>query len=275
MPHPDTASPAHDAGLLADLIAIQKQRMNRRRWLGLAAGTGLSVAGCGGGAADASPSTTGSCVAIPEETAGPYPADGSNTVGGQVANALALAGIVRRDMRSSIAGATGVAAGVPLTVNLQLINTNGGCANLADHAVYLWHCDREGRYSLYSSGVTGENYLRAVQVSGADGRLSFTTIFPGCYDGRVPHMHFEVFRNSAQATSFANRIRTSQLAFPTDIAGSIYNGAEGYSASRANFAAISFATDMVFRDGVTQQLASMSGDLANGFTASLTVGVPA
>src|SRR6185369_5639030 len=113
------------------------------------------------------------------ETAGPYPADGSNAN----LNALALSGIVRSDIRSSIAGATGVAAGVALTVRLALVNTNGSCADLAGYAVYLWHCDRDGQYSLYSAGVTGENYLRGVQVSDSDGMVSFTTIFPGCYSG--------------------------------------------------------------------------------------------
>lgn len=289
--------PRHDAGLLTDLHTLQAQTLRRRRLLGLAtgvattAGMGLLLGGCGGGgdaASDSSTSSTsssggssgssssnGSCSVIPEETAGPYPGDGSNSSGGQIANALALSGILRRDMRSSIAGASGVAAGVPLTITLQLVNTNGGCANLADFAVYLWHCDREGRYSMYSSGVTAENYLRAVQVSGSDGQLSFVTIFPGCYDGRMPHMHFEVFRNSAAATSFANKIRTSQIAFPTDVCTSIYNNADGYASSRTNLARISFATDNVFSDGVTQQLAAVSGDLVNGYTASLTVGVPA
>ncbi len=279
--------PRHDAGLLTDLQTLNAQILQRRRLLGLA-GMGLLLGGCGGGSADAAASGTNSsgsgtgtgggsvssCTVIPEETAGPYPGDGSNTVNGQVANALALSGILRRDMRSSIAGASGVAAGVPLTIELQLVNSNAACANLADYALYLWHCDREGRYSMYSSGITAENYLRAVQVSGSDGKLSFLTIFPGCYDGRMPHLHFEVFRSSAQATRFSNKIKTSQIAFPTDICQSVYNNADGYATSRTNFARISFATDNVFSDGVTLQLASMSGDLVNGYTASLLVGVP-
>ncbi|MBN8505088.1 MAG: intradiol ring-cleavage dioxygenase [Burkholderiales bacterium] len=275
----------HPEGLLADLPILLAQQQHRRRLLTLSAG--LLLAGCGGGGSDSdgtaatpapSPSPSpapapSSCALIPEETAGPYPGDGSNSSGGQIANALALTGIVRQDMRRSIAGASGLAEGVPLTLTLQLVNANGGCANLADYAVYLWHCDREGRYSMYSSGVTGENYLRAVQVSGSDGRLSFVTIFPGCYDGRMPHMHFEVFRSSAQATSFASKIRTSQIAFPTDVCTSIYNNAAGYTTSRTNFARISFATDNVFSDGTTLQMASVSGDLTNGYQATLVVGV--
>ncbi len=272
----------HDHGLIHDLQHLQRQALQRRRWLALSGAALLSA--CGGGAdAESSASagdssgggSTGSCSLIPEETAGPYPGDGSNTSNGSVANALALSGIVRRDMRSSIAGATGVAQGVALTVTLQLVNTNGSCANLADHAVYLWHCDREGRYSMYSSGITAENYLRAVQATGSDGTLSFTTIFPGCYDGRMPHMHFEVFRNTAQASSFANKIRTSQIAFPIDVCNSVYNNADGYSASRTNFARISFSSDNVFSDGTSLQMATVTGDLTNGFQARLVVGVGA
>jgi len=267
-----------------DLLQLQRQILRRRRllaWMGSAA----LLPACGGGGADASSSTptpstpstpgTGSCSLIPEETAGPYPGDGSNSSGGQIANALALSGIVRRDMRSSIAGASGVAQGLPLTVNLQLLNVNGSCASLADYAIYLWHCDREGRYSMYSAGVTNENYLRAVQATGSDGRLSFQTIFPGCYDGRMPHMHFEVFRSTAQASQFSNKIKTSQLAFPTDICQAVYNGVAGYETSRTNFARISFASDNVFSDGVSLQLATLAGDLTNGYTATLAIGVNA
>ncbi|WP_374436818.1 intradiol ring-cleavage dioxygenase [Inhella sp.] len=266
------------------LLQLQRQILRRRQLLAWMGGAALLPA-CGGGGTGTTSSTTtptppstpgtGSCSLVPEETAGPYPGDGSNSSGGQIANALALAGIVRRDMRSSIAGASGVAAGLPLTVNLQLVNVNGSCASLADYAIYLWHCDREGRYSMYSAGVTAENYLRAVQASGSDGRLSFQTIFPGCYDGRMPHMHFEVFRSTSQASQFSNKIRTSQLAFPTDICQAVYNGVAGYETSRTNFARISFASDNVFSDGVSLQLATLSGDLTNGYTATLTVGVNA
>ena len=67
--------------------------------------------------------------------------------------------------------------------------------------MYLWHCTADGNYSLYSSGITNQNYLRGVQVSDASGLVSFTSIFPGCYSGRWPHIHFEVYRSLALATS--------------------------------------------------------------------------
>jgi protocatechuate 3,4-dioxygenase beta subunit len=278
---------------------VQQVQARRRalRWLaaGAAGGSTLALWGCGGGgdAGSSAASTTGttgttgtgttgtgttgtttsSCTLIPEETAGPYPGDGSNSSSGGIANALALSGIVRSDIRSSIAGASGVAGGVPLQVVLQLVNTNGGCASLAGYAIYLWHCDREGRYSMYSSGVTAENYLRGVQVTGSDGTASFSTVFPGCYSGRVPHIHFEVYRSATTATSFSNKLRTSQLALPRDVSSTVYSTASGYSASVANLAAISFSTDNVFSDGVATQLATVTGDTGSGFVARLQVGI--
>ncbi|HYD60920.1 MAG TPA: intradiol ring-cleavage dioxygenase [Noviherbaspirillum sp.] len=295
---------SHDHGLAHDLETILKTASNRRqalRWLASGAAAALPLIGCGGGGGDSTTtastgtssstgssstttgtststasastaSTTASCSTIPEETAGPYPADGSNTLNGSTINALLLSGIVRSDIRASIAGATGVADGVPLTVKLQLVNTNSSCASLAGLAVYLWHCDRNGNYSLYSSGLTGENYLRGVQETDSSGMLTFTTIFPGCYSGRVPHIHFEVYPSLAKATSSSNKIKTSQLSFPNSVSTDAYT-ATGYSSSVTNLSRISFATDNVFSDGTSLQMATVTGSVSAGFVATLTVGV--
>ncbi|MBO9685248.1 intradiol ring-cleavage dioxygenase [Roseateles chitosanitabidus] len=280
----------HDQGLAHDLRVMQQ----RRRALGLLAGLagigGLTLVGCGGGGSETGTSTTSSsssgststgttttasCSVIPEETAGPYPGDGSNSNGSGIANALSLSGIVRSDIRGSIGTASGTAGGVPLTLTLKLVNTSSSCADLSGYAIYLWHCDREGRYSLYSSSIINENYLRGVQSTGSDGTVTFTTIFPGCYDGRMPHMHFEVYRTATAATSYANKIKTSQIAFPTDVCTTVYTSATGYASSLTNFNRISFATDNVFSDGYTTQLATLSGSVSAGYTATLTVGIAA
>lgn len=283
----------HDHGLAHDLqtfIHAATRRRQALRWL-LGAGT-VALVGCGGGSDDtddpststtsttATNTTTGtgattSCSVIPEETAGPYPGDGSNTSNGSIANALALSGIVRSDIRSSIAGSTGVAAGVPLSIEIRLVNTGASCADLSGYAIYLWHCDRDGKYSMYSSGITDENYLRGVQSTDSGGVASFTTIFPGCYSGRMPHMHFEIYRSASVATQYSNKLKTSQLTFPVDVCQTIYNGATGYSASISNLSQMSFATDNVFSDGVSLQVASISGDVVSGYTATLTVGISA
>jgi protocatechuate 3,4-dioxygenase beta subunit len=117
-------------------------------------------------------------------------------------------GVVRSDIRSSFAGLTGTADGIPLTIALTIVSATT-CDPLAAQAVYIWHCDRLGRYSLYSAGVTNQNYLRGVQAADAAGRITFQSIFPGWYAGRWPHIHFEVSPTLSGATSVANWIATS------------------------------------------------------------------
>ncbi|MCL6645707.1 MAG: intradiol ring-cleavage dioxygenase [Dehalococcoidia bacterium] len=202
---------------------------------------------------------------IPQETAGPFPGNGANGP-----NVLTESGIVRKDIRSSLGISTTQAQGVPLLVRLTLVDTSNGCRPLAGYAVYLWHCDREGRYSMYS--LPNENYLRGVQTSDAAGVVTFQTVFPGCYPGRWPHIHFEVYPGLEKATSAANKIATSQLAFPEDVCAEVYATA-GYEQSLQNLSRVSLQTDGIFRDGWQLQLAEMSGDRARGYTASLVVGL--
>ncbi len=280
----------HHGDLQSDLDQLLAGAVSRRRslrWL-FAGAAAVPLYGCGGGSTDtrstgtlagSAPSTTttatsggsGSCSVIPEETGGPYPADGTNSANGKVANALALSGINRPDIRWSIAGASGVAMGVALTVKLKIVNVGASCAGVAGATVYLWHCDRDGSYSMYSSAIVLENYLRGVQAADADGMVSFTTIFPGCYDGRMPHVHFEVYPTLDKASNAANRIKTSQFTFPLATCNEVYTAA-GYASSVRNLARISYATDNVFSDGTALQMASMSGDMVNGYVATLTVG---
>ena len=211
----------HDdfGGLQRDLVAT-RVAMDRRGLLRFAARFGvgagaLQLLGCGS-RSPTSPSTSGSgtssaggtgsgsatCTArIPEETQGPFPGDGSNGP-----NVLGSTGVVRSDIRSSFAGLNGTADGVPLSIVLTIVSAST-CAPLAGRAVYLWHCDRVGRYSLYSSGITNQNYLRGTQEADSSGRVSFTSIFPGCYAGRWPHIHFEVYPSLAGASIVSNKVR--------------------------------------------------------------------
>ncbi len=140
-------------------------------------------------------------------------------------------------------------------------------------AVYLWHCTAAGEYSLYSSTVVDENFLRGVQESDANGQVRFTTVVPGCYDGRWPHMHFEIFEGLTDAVSGRNSIKTTQLAIPAAVAEAVYADSR-YPRSASNLARVSLTSDMVFADdGGAQQLASMSGDNSAGYRAQLTVGI--
>jgi protocatechuate 3,4-dioxygenase beta subunit len=258
----------HDLGLQHDMSVL----LGRRRLLGLLAGAGLvAVAGCaasgspGGGPGGGAAVAAGADGEIPQETAGPFPGDGSNGP-----NILAESGIVRSDITTSFGSATGTAAGVPLRIELTVTDTAG--APVPGAALYLWHCDRDGKYSLYD--VEDQNYLRGVQEADASGKLAFTSIFPAAYPGRWPHIHFEVYPNLAAATSSDNAISTSQLALPQEVCERVY-ATDGYSASVANLAKTSLATDNVFSDGYQTQLATVTGDVDSGLVAGLTVPVAA
>jgi protocatechuate 3,4-dioxygenase beta subunit len=266
----------HDLGLRHDVDVL----VGRRRLLGLLGG--ITVAGAlaacgqssgtsGGSSPSASASTSSSASTgessgeVPDETAGPYPGDGSNGP-----NSLDDSGIVRSDIRSSYDISTNVAEGVPLTIRLTTRDAATGDA-FAGAAVYLWHCDRDGGYSLYT--VPEENYLRGVQEADATGTVQFTSVFPGCYDGRWPHIHFEVYSSLADATTSGPIVKTSQIALPKEACDAVY-ATSGYESSVSNLTRTSLSRDMVFRDdGAIHQLASMSGDAATGYTASLTIGV--
>src|SRR5215211_1655817 len=204
---------------------------------------------------------------IPEETSGPYPGDGSNG-----ANVLTQSGIVRRDITSSFGSSTTKAEGVPLSITMAINDFANDKAPLAGAAVYLWHCDRDGRDSLYSQGVTNENYLRGVQESDDAGQVKFDTIFPACYSGRWPHIHFEVYPSLAKATSSANKIATSQMALPEATSKAVYATA-GYEQSVRNLSRVNSDTDNVFSDGYDLQLPTVSGDASSGYQLAFTCAV--
>jgi protocatechuate 3,4-dioxygenase beta subunit len=234
--------------------------------------TGCGPSGASGTAsaiATASTAAGASCAIIPEETAGPYPGDGSNGP-----NVLAESGVVRSDIRSSFGSSTTVADGIPLTIQVT-IRDGADCVPLAGAAVYLWHCNREGEYSLYSQAVADENYLRGVQEADDNGLVKFQSIFPACYSGRWPHIHFEVYPSLDMATNEANKIATSQIALPKEACDAVYATA-GYEQSVSNMSQVSLTSDNVFGDdGGAQQLGTMSGSVAEGHTVALTVPVNA
>ncbi|KQP57110.1 intradiol ring-cleavage dioxygenase [Agreia sp. Leaf283] len=204
---------------------------------------------------------------IPDETAGPYPGDGSNG-----ADVLEESGIVRSDIRSSLGGGT-TAAGVPIALSLTILDMANNDAPFANVAVYVWHCDADGNYSMYSSGVENETYLRGVQVADGNGTVSYTSIFPACYSGRWPHIHFEVYPAIGDITDSANAIATSQVALPQDVCDTVY-ALSGYDGSSSNLSKVSLDSDNVFGDdGGALQLATVTGDATNGYQVALTVRV--
>jgi protocatechuate 3,4-dioxygenase beta subunit len=153
------------------------------------------------------------------------------------------------------------------------------CAALEGYAIYIWHCDAGGNYSLYSSSITNENYLRGVQVTDANGQVKFTTIYPACYSGRYPHIHFEIYPGLSSATTYKNSVLISQMAMPLDICQTVYNNATGYSQSVTNLAGVSLSSDNVFGDNtaaqIAQQTPALTGSVAAGYTGTILIGVGA
>jgi protocatechuate 3,4-dioxygenase beta subunit len=251
---------------------MEIEHIDRRRALTLFGGAGLAavVAACGGSdgatsaASTATSTTAAASGAIPEETAGPYPGDGSNGP-----DVLSRDGVVRRDITTSLGSGTR-AGGVPLTIELTVVDTKDGMRPVEGAAVYVWHCTREGGYSMYSQGVEDETFLRGVQAAGGDGTVTFTSVFPACYDGRWPHIHFEVYPDVGAATSGGQKLATSQIALPEDACTTVY-GEDGYEQSVANLSRVSLQSDMVFRDGWSKELGAMTGSVADGYTVRLTV----
>lgn len=300
------ARPHHEhpaEGLTADLD--QLRRLDRRRALGFLGlvSTSAFVTACGGasGASTATASTgsgatatptptptptptatatggtgssTGNCVQYATETNGPYPADGTNRSNGSTSNVITQNGFVRSDIRSSVSTGN-TAAGTELTLTVTLVDVNDDCAALEGYAIYVWHCDAEGDYSLYD--LPAEDFLRGLQTTDANGQVTFTTIVPGTYNGRYPHIHFEVFSSITNATTGRYAQLISQFAVPKETLASIYAQDTSYAASVNALNATTLSSDNVFGDNSDEQIdamtLAMSGSVAGGYTATATVGI--
>jgi protocatechuate 3,4-dioxygenase beta subunit len=272
-------------------IPNQPTRRQLLTLLGGASGLGLlTLAGCGSASSDAASTgragsrtlaTTATTVgststnaagnaavtsAVPEETGGPYPGDGSNGP-----DYLGMNGAVRSDIRTSL-GSSAAVAGVPLTIELTVLDLENSAKPLPNAAIYLWHCNQPGQYSMYSPGATNETFCRGIQPTNGSGTATFTSVWPGAYSGRWPHIHFQVYPSVSSATSASGKLKTSQIALPEEACDVVY-ATDGYSASIRNMAQTSLTTDMVFRDGWSQELATANGSPSNGYTARLVIGV--
>jgi protocatechuate 3,4-dioxygenase beta subunit len=215
--------------------------------------TALSGSSSTAGAAATTATTfggDGSCVLIPEETEGPYPLDLSGS---------------EEFLRSDIAEGR---PGVPLTLTLSLVDVNAGCAPISGARVDVWHCDADGVYSGYSQPGTdtiGETFCRGIQVSDDNGQVTFQTIYPGWYQGRITHIHFQVFFESGLTA-------TSQIAFPEEITAAVY-AVDPYAAKGPNTSVTSFAQDNVFSDGTQYQMATVTGGADARYVATMLVGM--
>lgn len=269
---PNQAEDPEDQGLIFDMSTIEN-RLSRRKLLGIF-GLGVGTAALAACAPSTSSTTSASSAApssrteqlteMNTETAGPYPGDGSNGP-----DVLEKVGVERSDIRGSIGGGS-TASGVPLKLKMNIADMVQNNSPMVGAAVYIWHCDAAGRYSMYSSGLEDETYLRGVQVTGDDGSVEFTTIIPGCYEGRWPHIHFEVFPSVDDITDATNAILTSQIALPSEVCDAVYQ-TDNYTDSVTPFGRITLDTDNIFSDGWEQQTPEVSGDIQSGYNTTLSV----
>ena len=147
-------------------------------------------------------------------------------------------------------------------------------APLAGLAVYLWHCDRSGRYSMYSSGVEDENYLRGIAETDGDGTALVQDDLPrlllgplaahplrGLLVGRQGRRQRPDRQDVADRAAAGGRARRSTR--PADT-----------PAALSNLAQTSLSTDNVFSDDrAIHQLATVTGSVEHGFVANLTIGI--
>jgi protocatechuate 3,4-dioxygenase beta subunit len=212
--------------------------------------TGTTSATSGSGTTSGTTSS-GSCTTTPSETEGPFP---TKTPSSFVTNNI-----------------TGDRTGVPLTIKITINNKNGSCAALSGVIVDIWHCDKDGNYSEYggsgmqSVNYTTVNFLRGRQVTDANGLVSFTSIFPGWYSGRAPHVHIHVYDASG------NSLLVTQIAFPADVCNTVYTTATNYYTRGTQDT--SNTQDNVFSDTLASELATVTGSVANGYilTKDITV----
>ena len=212
-----------------------------------------AIADTGSTSGSSSGTTSGTCTVSPTETAGPFPTKSPSS-------------LVTNDIRSD-------RTGVPFTIKITINNKNNNCAALAGAIVDIWHCDKDGYYSEYggtgmqSVNYTSVHFLRGRQTTDANGLVTFTSIFPGWYSGRAPHIHVHIY--NASGTS----LLVTQIAFPTDVCDTVYTTATQYYTRGKQDTAN--ATDNVFSDSLASELATITGSVAQGYLLTHTITVAA
>ncbi len=200
-----------------------------------------------------SDSGSGSCTVSPTETEGPFPTKSPSS-------------LVITDITSD-------RTGVPFTIKIKIGNTNASCAALSGAIVDIWHCDKDGYYSEYGGtgmqqvDLTGVHFLRGRQTTDANGLVTFASVFPGWYSGRAPHIHVHIYNASGYS------LKITQIAFPTDVCDTVYTTATQYYTKGKQDT--SNASDNVFSDSLSSELAMITGSVASGYTLNHTIYVAA
>lgn len=214
-----------------------------------------ALTGAGSATTDSTSTATGSCAITPTETAGPFPTHSPSSL-----------------VSSNIVSDR---PGVPLIINVTIDNQNNGCSPQEGVIVDVWHCDASGNYSEYGGGgmqstnYTGSNYhfLRGRQTTDSKGQVTFTSIFPGWYSGRAPHIHVHAY------DSGGTTLMITQIAFPTDVCDTVYTTAGDYKSRGTQDTPNT--QDNVFSDSLVSELATVTGSVADGFNLTHIITVKA
>ncbi|MCE7054160.1 intradiol ring-cleavage dioxygenase [Algoriphagus sp. AGSA1] len=192
--------------------------------------------------------TNTDCVRTASETQGPFPTKDPDSL-----------------TRVNIIGDR---SGVDLDIEITILNINESCTPLEGAIVDIWHCDKDGYYSEYGGtqmqqvNYTSNHFLRGRQVADSNGKVAFTSIFPGWYQGRATHIHVHVYNSSG------NSLLVTQIAFPEGSNSAVVqvNAASQYGYTKGMNGYTYNANDNVFGDGVSTEMSSISGSLSNGFS---------
>lgn len=216
---------------------------------------GATVTAATTSATTAAAVAAGGCVVRPEVTEGPYFKDEK---------------LNRSDVRTDTS--TGTArTGVPVNLSFLVSQVGSSCAPLKGAQVDIWHCDAAGAYSDTTDpnwgSTVGQNFLRGYQLTDDKGVASFTTIFPGWYNGRTIHIHFKIRTTGANGQAYEF---TSQLFFDETLSDKIlaqapYNAKQGTRTTRN-------ANDNIYQSVGTQMILGLTQS-SQGYAGSFAVGL--
>ncbi|HLA64491.1 MAG TPA: T9SS type A sorting domain-containing protein [Rhodothermales bacterium] len=232
----------------------QINRRNLLKSLGLAGIGGIAgAAGLAGLPRAASAATvlpgvlscTPDCVLMPSVTEGPYYFNANQ---------------FRSDITEGLPGVL-----TQLVIGVVDVDT---CTPIANALVDVWQCGATGLYSGYNQpggDTRGQDFFRGIQTTDANGQATFTTVYPGWYQGRTTHIHLKIRFNQ---TTYV----TSQLFFPQEVSNLIYTTREPYSAR--GIGGTTNANDGIYQ-GTPNRERMLATVTPNGdnYTATIVVGV--
>lgn len=201
---------------------------------------------------------SGACVKTRSETEGPFP--------------------TKNPAAFQIHDITDNRTGIPFIIELSFKNTLQNCAPAWGIVADIWHCDKDGYYSEYGGAgnpfqtkdMRNEHFLRGRQITNPDGVLSYKSIFPGWYDGRATHIHVHVYDHKGKS------LLITQIAFPEGANSAVNqvnaSTANGYTKGMNGYTYN--AQDGEFKDGVSDEMSTITGTVATGYKLTHTIYVP-